>query len=161
MPRQTGYRQPPPEATRPPITDSFRSPWIGKTVEECAKWLQAAAENSVVVRDYFTAINEFSKEDNTVSTCRVRIEDAGLKVDCYPISTEEIAIMMLTNRGTVFGERGAEYQRTMKRDGKIDRSQEGPFSCKFDVDRSSFLRNTYLQLQATPTSQHYNAEGVM
>ncbi|KAF1843216.1 uncharacterized protein K460DRAFT_341102 [Cucurbitaria berberidis CBS 394.84] len=127
MPKQSGDRQPPPEATKPPLADSYKSPWVGKTIEECAKWLQAAPEDTAVLKDYFTAVNEFSKEDDTVLTCRVRVEDGDLKVDYYPLPTKEIAMMMLTNRGSYFDERGSAYQSVMRRNGKPDRSQGGPF----------------------------------
>lgn len=128
MPKAPGERQPPPEATQPPLDDSFKSPWIGKTIEECAQWLQNAPSDSGVQREYFTAMDQFSKEDDTVLTCRVRNENGEVEVDYYPLATKEIAMHMLTNRGSKFDEAGHAYQTRMKREGKPDRSQGGPFN---------------------------------
>jgi hypothetical protein len=80
-----------------------------------------------VLKEYFTAVNEFSKEDDTVLTCRVRMENGNLKVDYYPMPTKYISMYMLTNRDSYFEERGGSYQRRLKQEGKPDRSQGGPF----------------------------------
>ena len=127
MPKRSNG-EPPPEATKPPLSESFKSPWVGRTVEECAQWLQDAPKDSAVLKDYFTAVNEFSKQDDTVLTCRVRFENGKLKVDYYPMPTEQISMLMLTNRGSYFDERGSGYQARVKHEGKIDRSQGGPFN---------------------------------
>lgn len=130
MPKAPGERQPPPEATKPPLEDSFKSPWIGKTVENCAEWLQNAPNDSGVQREYFTAMNQFSKEDDAVLTCRIRNEGSEVKVDYYPLSTAEISMYMITNRGSKFDEAGHAYQARVEREGKPDRNQGGPFTRK-------------------------------
>ena len=84
-------------------------------------------DDSGVLKGYFTAMDRFSKEDNTVLTCRVRNEESEVKVDYYPLSTAEISMYMLTNRGSKFDEAGHAYQSQMKREGKPDRSKGGPF----------------------------------
>ncbi|PVI00754.1 hypothetical protein DM02DRAFT_614113 [Periconia macrospinosa] len=127
LPKATGERQPPPEATKPPLPDSFKSPWNGKTVEDCAKWLQNMPNDSVVQREYFTVMNQFSKEDDTILTCRIRHDNGQVKVDYYPLPTAEISMYMITNRDSRFDEAGHSYQSRMKREGKPDRSQGGPF----------------------------------
>ncbi|OAG01789.1 uncharacterized protein CC84DRAFT_218565 [Paraphaeosphaeria sporulosa] len=53
MPKAPGERQPLPQATKPPLKGLFRSPWIGNIVEECAKWLQNAPDESAVQKEYF------------------------------------------------------------------------------------------------------------
>jgi hypothetical protein len=127
MPKALGARQPPPEATVPPLNDSFRSAWIGKTVEECAKWLQNMPEDSSVQREYFTAMDRFSRADDTVLTCRIWIENCEIKVDYYPLPTAHISMYMITNRGSKFDDAGYIYQAQVARNGKPDRSQGGPF----------------------------------
>jgi hypothetical protein len=122
-----GERQGPPEATKPPLEGSFHSPWIGRTVEDCAKWLQNMPNDRGVQREYFTAMNQFSGEDDTVLTCRVRKNNGEVGVDYYPLSTAEISMYMITNRGSKFDEAGHAYQARAERDGKPDRSQGGPF----------------------------------
>jgi hypothetical protein len=127
MPKAPGERQPPPEATKPPLEASFKSPWTSKTVEDCAKWLQNAPSDSGVQREYFTAMDRFSREDDTVLACRIRNEDSEVKVDYYPLSTAVISMYMVTNRASKFDEAGQAYQSRARRDGKPDRSQGGPF----------------------------------
>jgi hypothetical protein len=114
LPKAPGERQPPPEATKPPIESWFKSPWIGKTVEDCARWLQNMPKDSAVQREYFTAMDQFSKEDDTVLTCRIR-------------NNNGVSMYMITNRESKFDEAGESYQARAKRNGKPDRSQGGPF----------------------------------
>lgn len=83
--------------------------------------------DSGVQREYFTAMNQFSKEDDTVLTCRIRNDDGKVKVDYYPLSTAEVSMYMITNRDSKFDEAGYNYQSRMKREGKPDRSRGGPF----------------------------------
>jgi hypothetical protein len=40
------------------------------------------------------------KRSDIVLTCRVRIQGDDLKVDYYPMTTKEISMIMLTNRGS-------------------------------------------------------------
>ena len=127
MPKAPGERQPLLEGTKPPLSDSYKSPWIGKTVEDCAEWLQNMPSDSGIQREYFTAMNQFSKEDDTVLTCRIRNANGKVKVDYYPLSTAVVSMYMITNRGSKFDEAGYNYQARMKREGKPDRSQGGLF----------------------------------
>jgi hypothetical protein len=63
-----------------------------------------------------------------VLTCRARVSANGeIKVDYYPLATKDIAMYMITNRESKFDEAGEAYQSRMKREGKPDRSQGGPF----------------------------------
>jgi hypothetical protein len=84
-------------------------------------------KDSAVQMEYFTAMDQFSKEDDTVLTCRIRNEDGKVKVDYYPLSTAEVSMYMITNRESKFDEAGESYQARAKRNGKPDRSQGGPF----------------------------------
>lgn len=127
MPKAPGARQPPPEATKPTLEDSYKSPWIGRTIEHCTKWLQNIHNDSSVQREYFTAMDQFSRADGTVLTCRIRNDDGETKVDYYPLSTAKISMYMITNRDSKFDEAGHAYQARVKRGGKPDRSQGGPF----------------------------------
>jgi hypothetical protein len=92
MPKATGERQSQPEATKPPVEGSFTSPWLGKTVEECAKWLQDAPYDVAGQREYFAAMDRFSKEDDTVLACRVWKDGGVVKVAYYPLPTKYIAM---------------------------------------------------------------------
>jgi hypothetical protein len=119
---------PPAYGTEPPISDSYKSPWYGKSVEDCAKWLQAAPDDVASDKRHFAAMNKYSKEDDTVLLCRIRNDDGALKVDYFPLTTAWIAMYLHTNNGDTFEESFGGYQRKMEDDGKPDRSQGGPYS---------------------------------
>jgi hypothetical protein len=119
---------PPVYGTEPPIPESYKSPWYGKTVEDCARWLQDAPNDVASDKEHFAAMNEFSKEDDTVLLCRIKTNGGGLKVDYFPVTTAHIAMYLHTNNGDRFEESFGGYQRRMEDEGKPDRSQGGPYS---------------------------------
>jgi hypothetical protein len=86
MPKAPCKGQPPPEATKPPLEDSFKSPWVDKTVEGCARWLQNMPDDSGVQKENFTGMNQLYQEDDTVLICRIRNKKNGeVKVDYYTL----------------------------------------------------------------------------
>ncbi|KAF2202270.1 hypothetical protein GQ43DRAFT_430919 [Delitschia confertaspora ATCC 74209] len=116
------------EGTKPPIPDNFASPFAGKSVEECAKWLQHIPGDSAVNKEYFTVINEFSKEDDTVLVVQVNKNGEGgeeIEVEYFPQPTKNIMMEMWTNGRGKFEEKASNYQRARFDDGKPDRSK-GP-----------------------------------
>lgn len=119
---------PPVQVTKPPVSNSYISPWSGKTVEDCAKWLQGAPEDVASDKRHFAALNEFSKEDNTVLLCRIKDDGGNVKLDYFPLNTKWIACYLYTNSGDRFEESFGGYQREMEDEGKPDRSQGGPYS---------------------------------
>jgi len=120
---------PPAHGTVPPIPESYVSPWYGKTVEDCAKWLQAAPDEVVSDKRHFAAMSEFSRDDDTVLLCRVKRVDGGeWKVDYFPVWTVHIAMYLHTSNGDMFEEAFGQYQARMKDEGKPDRSQGGPYT---------------------------------
>jgi hypothetical protein len=98
-----------------------------KTVQDCAKWLQAAPNDVASDKRHFAAMNEHSKEDNTVLLCRIKKDDGAFKVDYFPLPTAHVAMYLHTNNGDRFEESFGSYQREMEDEGKPDRSQGGPY----------------------------------
>jgi hypothetical protein len=119
---------PPANGTEPPIPESYESPWLGKTVEECARWLQAAPDDIASNKKHFAAMNEFSKEDDTVLLCRINTDNGGFKVDYFPITTEHVAMYLHTSSGSRFEEAFGHYQSMAEDEGRPDKSQGGPYS---------------------------------
>ncbi|KAI1244684.1 hypothetical protein MGN70_014561 [Eutypa lata] len=101
-----------PEGTKAPIPANFSSPFVGKTLEDCAKWLQEAPDDVALNREYFTAVDNSSREDDTIQICRVIAEST---------------IQMSTSLGVKFDEALQRYQRNRMRDGKPDRSKGVPY----------------------------------
>jgi hypothetical protein len=90
--------------------------------------LQAAPNDAVSDKTHFAAMNEYSKEDNTVLLCRINKDDGTLKVDYFPLTTAHIAMYLHTNSGDRFEESSGGYQREIEDAGKPDRSGGGPYS---------------------------------
>ncbi|KAH8701248.1 hypothetical protein GQ44DRAFT_632234 [Phaeosphaeriaceae sp. PMI808] len=114
--------------TELPIPESYKSPWYGKTVEDCARWLQAAPNDVASDKRHFAAMNEFSKDDSTVLLCSIKTGDGKFKVDYFPVATKYIAVYLHTRNGDQFEESFGGYQRRRKDEGKPDRSKGGPYS---------------------------------
>jgi hypothetical protein len=112
-----------------PIAESFRSPWIGSTIEDCAKLLSEAPSEIALNTNYFTAIDVHSKEEDTVLVCRwLEYSGSLIDVDYFPQSTDLIAMMMRTNLGSKFDERADGYQTQCRKLGNPDRSKVGRYN---------------------------------
>lgn len=119
-----------PEGSRAPISQGFTSPFAGKTLRDCAQWLQQAPSEVAVHKEYFTAIDGYSKEDGTMMACRIveSSEPGDVEVEFFPQSTDTIVMEMATNGGLkLFDEKAQNYQRSRMNDGKPDRSKAGPY----------------------------------
>ncbi|KAF2822870.1 hypothetical protein CC86DRAFT_372667 [Ophiobolus disseminans] len=133
MPAPPQTDKPDEEGTEPPLPDSWTSHWIGKTVEECAQWLQKQPTyegekyylDSSVRQGYFVAMDEWSKEDGTMLVCRVSKKEDGeeLNVDFFPQRVEEVQMQMWTNEGSMWENKAQAYRDTVRKEGKPDRSR--------------------------------------
>lgn len=56
--------------TEPPIPDGWTSPWIGKSVEDVAKWLRAKPDFVDLDSNYF-AVLDAKAVDGTVVVCKI------------------------------------------------------------------------------------------
>ncbi len=122
------------EGTRAPVAADFAFPFVGKTLEECAQWLQRTPEDVELNRQYFAALTQHSREDDTVLLCRiVNPDDSGnnnniIALQYFPVPTGDAVIEMQTALGMAFDERLQNYQRQRMQDGKPDRSKGEPYA---------------------------------
>ncbi|KAI8959221.1 hypothetical protein F5Y11DRAFT_13302 [Daldinia sp. FL1419] len=118
-----------PEGTKAPVPDDFRSPFVRKTPEECALWLQDAPEDVALNREYFLFMDEFSRTEDTIQICRVKhdAETGYFHVEYFPELTGDSTIQIATSLGSKFDDALERYQCRRMRDGKPDRSQGIPF----------------------------------
>lgn len=114
------------DGTEAPVK-SFESSFVGKTPEECAVWLQAAPEDVDLDRDIFATLDEHSKENDTITMCRV-LEDRGGEVEYFPVPVGDAVVLLITSQGLKFDERLEGYQSQMREDGKPDLSKGKPYS---------------------------------
>ncbi|KAI4679521.1 hypothetical protein J4E81_010327 [Alternaria sp. BMP 2799] len=127
------HKPSPTGGTEPPVASSFVSPWLGKTPEDCAKWLQAMPRTEdtdekkfrvdTPVSDlYFVFLNEFSKDEDLVFVARVVEEDGKeMRVEYFPQSADKVQKQMWTI--LQFDERAINYQRRQFSNKEPDRSQ--------------------------------------
>lgn len=102
----------------------FKPPFIGKTVEHCAKWLLNAPDDIALNREYFLAINEFSRSEDTLLICRILDrKDGELEIEYYPEEIGYTGLLMAVMIGVKYDEALQHYQRNCMRDEKPDRSR--------------------------------------
>lgn len=113
------------EGSKAPISESYASPFVGKTLEDCAKWLQQAPSDVAIDKEYFTALVEHSKEEDTVMACRINGSDESgeLDIEYFPQGTDTIVQDMMTNGGLKWNEKAWNYAAARMNDGKPDRSK--------------------------------------
>ncbi|KAI0134970.1 hypothetical protein F4814DRAFT_399545 [Daldinia grandis] len=118
-----------PEGTKAPIDADFRSPFIGKTPEECALWLQNAPEDVALNHEYFLFMDQFSKEEDTIQICRAEqdVRTGELHVEYFPEPVGDSTVRIATSLGLKFDEALQRYQRNRIRDGRPDRSKGVPY----------------------------------
>ncbi|KAM4060733.1 hypothetical protein HRG_001727 [Hirsutella rhossiliensis] len=119
-----GERSLPSDGTRPPIADSFASPFLGKTLEDCAKYLRATPNNKDWDDEYFCVLGEEDVSEDTVTL--VRSFDDGA-VHAFPCSTGECARKMYTALGDNFEEKLQIYKDITDAEGDKDRSVGEPY----------------------------------
>lgn len=91
--------------------------------------MQQAPSNAAINRDYFTAMNEYSRDDDIILLCRIiRVDNSGdVELQYFPQATDTIVMQMATNGGVKFNGKARNYQKSCARDGRPDRSKAGPF----------------------------------
>ena len=57
--------------TSPPIDENFRSPWIGKKVENCVNWLQQKPDTVDLDVHHFAVLDRQAAVDGIVVTCKI------------------------------------------------------------------------------------------
>jgi hypothetical protein len=99
----------PPKATEPPLLEAYSSPWIGKTIEDCAKWLEKKSRamstdernclvNTGVSAENFLVMNNSVREEDSVLVCRIMMGDSGeARVEHFPQPTGDVHMQMWTN----------------------------------------------------------------
>lgn len=117
-----------PPATVPPLPCAFKSPWIGKSVEDCATWLAGMPPGTPhgdrVNRDNFIVMDENTIEDDNILTCCWKQGETGeIMVEYFPQPVVHTTMEMWTNDRLKWDEKATNYQRSRMMDGKSDRSR--------------------------------------
>lgn len=96
-------------------------------------WLQAASDDVAFNKEYFAAMDQYSKEDDTMLVCRVlpagtnRSSSTTTRIQFYPVETRYAQMDIFVSIGLVFDEHLQMYQRQRAVRGKPDRSQGVPY----------------------------------
>ncbi|KAI8965111.1 hypothetical protein F5Y11DRAFT_313888 [Daldinia sp. FL1419] len=107
------------------VPDSYISPFLGKTLEDCAAYLSGTPEDITWETEYFCALDEHSKEDDTMMM--IRILPNG-RLHAFPRETKMAVLSMMTFLVDDFEQRLGVYQRMCRRQGKPDRSVGVPWT---------------------------------
>jgi hypothetical protein len=75
------------DATIPPISDDWRSPFHGKTVKDAVEFMKTLPEDSYVDYHYFAVLGADFTKRRLVTICRIGDEDLmGDKLETLPCS---------------------------------------------------------------------------
>ncbi|KAI0104471.1 hypothetical protein F4814DRAFT_430870 [Daldinia grandis] len=121
------------EGTRPPLADSFVSPFLGKTAEDCARYLRGTPDRKDWNREHFCILCDDDVLEDTVTL--VRGFESGA-VHSFPDSVDATARRMYTMwTGSSFEEKLEMYQAGMEEHPEKDRSVGKAFEfIKFDEE---------------------------
>ena len=82
------------EGTEAPIDESFKSPFIGQSLEDVAEWLQKRPK-SVDLEGNFFAVLDKKAETGSVALCRIgNREGAGDAISCVLMKAEESSLTL-------------------------------------------------------------------
>ncbi|KAI1656459.1 hypothetical protein F4813DRAFT_364405 [Daldinia decipiens] len=113
------YRMPQ-KGTRPPLDDSFVSPFLGKTVEDCARYLRGTPDKKDWNREHFCVLCDDDLLEDTVTLVRGFEHGA---VHSFPCPVDEIWGKMMTMwNGRSFEEQLQTYQYIVEEHPDKDRS---------------------------------------
>ncbi|OTB14553.1 hypothetical protein K445DRAFT_12807 [Daldinia sp. EC12] len=107
------------------VPDSYVSPFVGKTLEDCAAYLSGTPEDIVWETKFFCALDKYSKEDDTVTLVRILLDDT---LHAIPEKTSRVAGSLMTYLRDDYERSLERYQRICRREGKPDRSVGVPWT---------------------------------
>ena len=65
------------DGTKPPISKSFESPWIGKPAKELVEWLKGKPDDTDLNERKFAILDKGERDDPpTIVVCRIEDPDA-------------------------------------------------------------------------------------
>lgn len=117
-------RSVPSAGTRPPITDSFASPFLGRTVQDCAQYLRGTPNSKDWNKEYFCVLDDDDVDQDTIMVVR-RL--GGNDVHAFPCPVRETSRKIYTALSDNFEEKLLMYQRITKSEGNYDRSIGTPY----------------------------------
>ena len=83
------------QGTKPPVDDSFVSPFVGKSVNDAAEFLKRAPDGVDTERRFFAVIDDRTEKDGSVVMCRVGdMEGEGDEVGCIRVVVKNSALYL-------------------------------------------------------------------
>ena len=84
------------DATRVPIDKSFKSPFVGQSVDSLAEWLKEAPKDVNLERKFFAVLDEKAeRSDPSVALCRIGDKDGnGDEVKCILRNAKESSLIL-------------------------------------------------------------------
>lgn len=84
------------DATRVPIDRSFKSPFVGQSVDSVAEWLKEAPKDVNLERKFFAVLDKKAEaSDPSVALCRIGDKDGkGDEVKCILWNARESSLIL-------------------------------------------------------------------
>lgn len=83
------------QGTKPPVAESFISPFVGESVENAAQFLKEAPDTVDLERCFFAILDDRTEKDGSVVMCRVGdMEGKGDKVECIRVVAKHSALYL-------------------------------------------------------------------
>lgn len=99
------------------LVSDFAFSFVGKSIEECVRWLQAALEDVALIRRHFTALSMHSTDDDTALICCTNQKP---ELQYFPYRTDLAVMVSKTVVGTKFNEAGGEARSEQGRAVFVD-----------------------------------------
>ncbi|ETS78844.1 hypothetical protein PFICI_08697 [Pestalotiopsis fici W106-1] len=112
------------------VPEPFTSPFTGKDLHECAKWIRDLPHDLNIAwqKEFFCAVDKHCRDENTLLLVR-RFESAedGLAVHAFPVAVTDADSFIMNYVGDDWEDQLQRYQRRAHRRGTADRSVGVPF----------------------------------
>ena len=116
-----------PPGTSPSVPSSFKSPFAGKTLQECAVYMRDTPCDVAWQTEFFCTIDENDKEEDTVMLVRRFKNEDGTAVHAFPESIGSVTLFIANYIGDDWEDKMERYKRVARKSGKEDRSVGVPF----------------------------------
>ncbi|KAI6081639.1 hypothetical protein F4821DRAFT_248830, partial [Hypoxylon rubiginosum] len=115
------------EGPKTPLPPSYVSSFVGKTLKDCASYLSNSPEDAAWSIDYFFALDEHCKNEDTILLARA-FEDRNKGIHAFPApTTQAVQKMFSVETSSDFEMKMEAYQNIIKEQGKVDRSIGTPW----------------------------------
>lgn len=116
-----------PPGTPPSVPSSFKSPFAGKTLQECASYMRDTPGDVAWQTEFFCTLDDNDKNQDTIMLVRRSKNEDGTAVHAFPEPTGTVTQFIINYVGDDWEDKMQRYKRVARKSGKEDRSVGVPF----------------------------------